>query len=145
MGLFNNLAYTAGRIAGEAKRKRESEQRVSQQDPQTREYVKNLQTSEQNGNLESMYNLGCYHSTGTYVVLDFDKACYWWTQAAERGDISAQYNLGILYDGNLSPYIRDDNLAGYWFNCAANNGLYEAREALRGYQYSRFYDRWIKR
>lgn len=145
MGLFNDAAYTAGKMAGLAKRKRDSVKRVNQQDAQTRAYVEKLHNEAQNGDIVAMFTLGCWYEEGSYVVLDIKKAQYWWTEAAKRGHATAQYNLGVLYLGDISPYYRDDNLAGYWFNAAANNGDRAAAEILREFKYSNFFKEWVRR
>lgn len=142
MGIIRNLAYKAGQVTGEAKRKKDSIERANQQDTNTRAFIENLHNIAQGGDVEAMYNLGCYYNEGSYVILDMEKACYWWTNAAERGHISAQYNLGCLYIGEVSASYYDVNLAGYWFNCAANNGDTDAMERLREFKYSNFSQKW---
>jgi len=145
VGLIDDAVYHAGRMAGEAKRKRESAERVQTQSTEAHQYVANLIAAAQNGDVQSMYVLGCHYSEGKYVVLDFEQAAHWWQQAAEHGHVWGQYNLGVLYCGDLSPYWRDDNLAGHWFACAARNGLPEAQDAVSEYQLGRFSGKWSKR
>jgi len=142
MGFVRDMAFKAGQVAGESKRKKESIERVNQQDANTKAYVENIHATAQNGDVEAMYSLGCYYNEGSYVVVDMDKACFWWTHAAERGHVNAQYNLGCLYIGEVSASFYDANLAGHWFNAAACNGDPDAMERLQGFKYSNFSQKW---
>ena len=54
MGFLKTVAYETGRFAGESKRRRESEQAVRQQDPQTAAFIQNLRASAQAGNVNAM-------------------------------------------------------------------------------------------
>jgi len=83
-------------------------------------HIHNLHLAAQNGDVESMYNLGCFYREGRYVVIDMKTACFWWTHAAEKGHVSAQYNLGCLYSGEVSAYYHDKSLSDYWFGIVAN-------------------------
>src|SRR5207249_7973463 len=56
------------------------------------------------------------------------KAC---ASAAERGDISAQYTLGTIYDQGLGV-PRDYREAFRWYTMAANGGHYFAQYNLGG-------------
>lgn len=92
-----------------------------------------------------MFELGGYYYHGKYVAYDLDQACQWWTEVANRGHISAQYNLDLLYQGDVSSYYYDENLAGYWFNMAAYNGDQEAYKMFQHYKYSEFRKKWVRR
>jgi len=145
MGIVGDMAYQAGRMAGESRRKKESAERVAHQDQQTREWRESIERSAADGDVQAMFDLGYQHSEGQYMVLDYDRAQYWWEQAAMRGHVDAQYDLGVLYYGELSPYYHDDNLAGTWFSRAANNGHRDAAVILQEFQYSRLFKKWSKR
>ena len=60
-----------------------------------------------------MLELGGYYFNGKYVGYNPQQACFWWTEAAKRGNTSAQFNLGLLYHGEISTYYYNENLAGY--------------------------------
>lgn len=53
--------------------------------------------------------------------IDFEKAAYWYEQAASQGNSSAQNNLGNLYEEG-SGVPRNIEKAIYWYECAAKNG-----------------------
>ena len=52
---------------------------------------------------------------------DYKKAMEWYALAAEQGDASAQYNLGVMYY-NGQGVIQDYLYAHMWLNIAASNG-----------------------
>lgn len=141
MGLFNGLA----KLAGENVRKHRTASQEQKLDLQTKQWLDNLKQTAQNGSPEAMFELGGYYFQGKYVGYDPQLACYWWTEAANRGSINAQYNLGLLYHGDISSMYYDENLAGYWFNVAANNGDQEAYQMLQYYKYSNFKNKWSRR
>lgn len=142
MGLIGGLA----KLAGESVRMKRTANQVEQLDPQTKQWLDTLMQNAQNGNSDAMFELGCYYFQGQYVGYNPDQACFWWTEAANRGNVSAQHNLGLLYHGELSSMYYDENLAGYWFNAAANNGDQEAYDVLRKqYKYSNFRNKWVRK
>ena len=141
MGLFNDLA----KLAGENVRKNRTANQEQNLDPQTRQWLDNLKLNAQNGNTDAMFELGGYFFQGQYVGYDPNQACYWWTEAANRGNVNAQYNLGLLYHGSITNMYYDENLAGFWFNVAANNGDQEAYQMLQYYKYSNFRQKWSRR
>ena len=51
----------------------------------------------------------------------------WYRLAAEQGDATAQFNLGVMY-GNGLGVLKDSVLAHMWFNIAGANGNEAARE-----------------
>lgn len=131
--------------AGESMRIHRTANQEEMLDPQTKQWLENLRQCAQNGDPNAMFELGVCYYQGKYTAYDPYQACNWWTEAANRGHVSAQYNLGLLYHGDASHKIYDENLAGYWFNMAANNGDQEAYEMLRYYKYSNFRNKWIRR
>ena len=140
MGIFDRFAG----FLGESLRIKVNANQAAKLDEQTKSYIENLIQSAQNGNVNAMFQLGVYYFNGQYVGYNPQEACYWWTEAANRGSVGAQYNLGLLYDGEISTYYYDENLAGYWFNMAAANGDQEARNMLNHYRYNNFTKRWSK-
>lgn len=142
MGLLNDLA----KLAGENVRIKRTANQIEQLDPQTKQYFDTLMQNAQSGNVDAMFELGNYYFQGQYIGYNPEQACLWWTEAANRGHITAQYNLGLLYHGNISSMYYDANLAGYWFNVAASNGNQEAYQILNQYyKYSNFKNKWIRR
>ena len=58
------------------------------------------------------------------------KAVKWWHQAAEQGDVEAQYNLGLCYfKGDYGK--QDTKEAVKWLRKAAEQGYENAKDALR--------------
>ena len=142
MGIFNHLA----KFAGETVRIKSNVNHEKTLDPQTKQWLDNLIKSTENGDVNAMFQLGGYYFKGEYVGYDPQKACFWWSEAANRGNISAQYNLGLLYHGEISTYFYDENLAGYWFDVAASNGDQEALNMLQTYyRFSSFKNKWVRR
>ena len=63
-----------------------------------------------------------YNGISAYRKYDFDEAATWFLQAAEAGDVDAQFLLGRMhYDGNSLTV--DDVTAYMWFDIAAGHGL----------------------
>jgi TPR repeat protein len=59
--------------------------------------------------------------SGQGVPQDDKQAVYWYTKAAEQGDATAQYNLGVMFaNGQGTP--KNDVLAYVWWNIAAAQG-----------------------
>lgn len=137
--LLNHLA----RMTGESMRIKKTAKQEQNISPEIQQKVELITQRAQNGDVDAMFTLGGLYFKGEYVRYDPDTACYWWTEAANRGNVSCQYNLGLLYHGNISTMFYDPNLAGYWFNVAANNGDRDAYEMLcKHYRYSNFSQKW---
>ena len=61
------------------------------------------------------------YANGEGVPKDDKTAVKWWKLAAEQGDASAQYYLGVMYDkGQGVP--EDDKTAVKWYTLAAEQG-----------------------
>lgn len=141
MGLIKGIA----KLAGESTRIKRTANNEAQLSPEQKEVLADIRNRANNGDLESMYILATYYYEGKYVEYDPDKACSWWTKAANKGHVDSQYNLGLLYEGDVSSYYYDEHLAGYWLNEAAQNGDRDAARELQKYKYSRIRGKWVKR
>ncbi|MCH1429885.1 MAG: sel1 repeat family protein [Chlamydiales bacterium] len=64
---------------------------------------------------------------------DFKEAFKWFHRAAKKGNIEAQYKLGMMYF-NAKGTVRDYHLAFVWYRRAAQKGYAKAQNAL-GYMY----------
>ena len=51
----------------------------------------------QQGNSYAPFYLGLMYYNGEGVTQDYKQAVKWWRKAAEQGDASAQYSLGLMY------------------------------------------------
>lgn len=139
MGILKDLA----KLAGESTRVKRGEEQTANMDAETRAIVEQTMAQAQNGDLNSMYLVASWYYQGKGLGYDPGKACKWWTAAAEKGHVDSQYNLGLLYLGDASSFYYDPNLAGYWLNCAANNGDQEAAKLLNAkLRYSHLSQKW---
>lgn len=62
----------------------------------------------------------CYHQ-GVDVRADIFQAFYWYTQAANAGDVDAQYKLALCYDQETGVEVSASQ-AIYWYTKAADAG-----------------------
>ncbi|OCG00893.1 SEL1-like repeat protein [Gilliamella sp. wkB112] len=82
------------------------------------------------GNIDFQYKMACFFEEGYGVDKNIEKSFYWKEVSAERGNVDAQIDLGILYwDGNdfLEP---DLTKAFYWFEQAAQQNSSQAQFLL---------------
>jgi TPR repeat protein len=68
-------------------------------------------------------------ASAAYKIEDFKTALRLWTPLAEQGDASAQYNLGLLYNGGQGVPL-NYAVAASWWRMAADQGLAEAQYNL---------------
>lgn len=67
---------------------------------------------------------------------DAEQLVYWWTKAAEQGNVRAQLSLGSLYYGGQDGVKRDYVEAFKWLSMAAKQGEPAAQDALgQTYEY----------
>jgi hypothetical protein len=87
------------------------------------------------GDALAQYNLGFMYEDGHGVTKNAWKAIYWYAQAAEQNDISAQLNLAWFYFSGFEEKIpRDEKKAVYWYTRAAQQGSQRAQYML-GWMY----------
>ena len=65
-----------------------------------------------------------------YANGDYEVALKEFTNAAEEGDMNAQFNLGVMYEHGHGVE-QSDLRAGEWYQMAADNGHPEAPMALQ--------------
>jgi hypothetical protein len=83
------------------------------------------------GDPEALNEMGFIYFTGSGVEQDYDKAFELFSQAAYKGYLLSQFNLGImLYTGNTSAG-QDFAKAYAWFSVAAVKGHEQARQAMQ--------------
>lgn len=70
---------------------------------------------------DAQVELGVRYANGEGIVQDFDKAAYWYQQAALQGDARAMTNLGKLYASGAGV-TQDWGKATGWFRKAAEKG-----------------------
>ena len=91
------------------------------------EQIEQLTKKAQLGDGTAAFKLYEYYSM---MKLDRRTALKWLIKAAEDGHNVAQYNLGVVYSGELYPETKDIEKAKYWFRKAADNGDTEAKRKL---------------
>lgn len=103
------------------------------------------------GNLCGQTQAAIRYWDATGVRFNSQKAEKYWLMAAKNGDVTSQYNLGILYSGDASTGFRlcataaDTEKAAYWLSVAANNGNQDAAEMLNSeFRYNRFTQKWSR-
>ena len=69
------------------------------------------------------------YADGRGVPQDDAEAIQWYRLAAEQGDASAQFNLGLMYD-NGRGVPQDDAEAIQWYRLAAEQGYASAQNNL---------------
>ena len=70
----------------------------------------------------------CYFN-GKGVKQDYNKAFYWLKQAADKGQVLAQFGLGVCYH-NGAGVKKDIEKAEYWVKMAADQNYPDAKLAL---------------
>ena len=78
------------------------------------------------GDAEAAFQVYQHYSDGKF---DSIAACPWIQIAANKGHVTAQYNLGYLY--MHWDIIENKQLARFWLKEAEKNGLSEATELLK--------------
>jgi localization factor PodJL len=84
--------------------------------------MKLLERSAKGGNRIAMHDLGHYYATGAATSQpEISKAVTWFQQAAERGVLDSQFNLGVLYqEGSGVP--KSEIEAYVWYTIAGAQG-----------------------
>lgn len=77
-----------------------------------------LASNEQKYHDDALFNLALLYTT---KLNDNYKAFPLWQEAAQRGNTTAQYNLGLCYSNGWGT-ARDDSQAKYWWEKAAGQG-----------------------
>ncbi len=75
--------------------------------------LKNYEKAQQ-GDPKALNVMGTYYESGNGLTKDYDRAIYWYTLAADKGNSNAQYHLAVIYNK-----VKDNPLrAYYWFEVA---------------------------
>ena len=82
------------------------------------------------GDADAIRNLGCCYFDGSHgLPQDYAKALGLWHQAAELGNTTSYYNIGVAYH-NGNGVERDEKKANHYFELAAMGGHLDARHNL---------------
>ncbi|MEM8773053.1 MAG: peptidoglycan-binding protein [Pseudomonadota bacterium] len=107
--------------------------------------------AEVHSDLKSTNTLGIMYMAGLGVIQSTDRGIYWLTQAAERGNEDAMYNLALIYGtatvvssyrlcGNVENIARADS----WLEQSANYGHPPARRLVELYGALAPSARWVE-
>ena len=80
-------------------------------------------------NAARQWELGCEYLKGSEAERDYERAFYWFCNAAEQGHIEAQFALGALYDAG-DGVKQNDVRAIAWYQKAAEQGHAWAKRNL---------------
>ncbi len=92
--------------------------------------LKNISAEAQDdNNAARQWELGCEYMKGGEAERDYERAYYWFCNAAEQGHAEAQFALGALYAAG-EGVKQDDLLAMTWYGKAADQGHAWAKRKL---------------
>lgn len=91
--------------------------------------LKDLQDKAYAGVAEAQHDLAAIYTAGSGVKQDYDRASYWFHQAADAGVANAAYNLGVLHHQGLGVE-KNIQTALDWYRVAALEGHPEAQYNL---------------
>lgn len=130
---FEKVAFAQDpKVANDIARSIESGALTSRMSPDTSlpNAVREVESQAFDGVAEAQHDLGAIYTAGHGgVTQNFDKAAFWFREAADSGIANAQYNLGVLYHQGLGVE-RDLDKALYWYREAAKLNHPEAEYNL---------------
>jgi len=85
--------------------------------------------ADDDNNAARQWELGCEYMKGSEAERDYERAFYWFCNAAEQGHAEAQFALGTLYAAG-DGVKKNDELAIAWFRKAADQGHAWAKRYL---------------
>jgi len=92
--------------------------------------LKNITADAQDdNNAMRQWELGCEYMKGDEAERDYERAYYWFCNAAEQGHAEAQFALGALYAAG-DGVKQSDVLAMTWYGKAADQGHAWAKRKL---------------
>lgn len=102
----------------------------AQKDAGLPEKIQNLEQQAFAGMPEAQHDLAAIYTAGRGgVTQNFEKAAFWFREAADNDVANASYNLGVLYHQGLGAE-KDLDRAIYWYREAAKSGHPEAQYNL---------------
>jgi len=85
--------------------------------------------AQDDNNAARQWELGCEYLKGGDAERDYERAFYWFCNAAEQGHAEAQFALGALYAAG-DGVKQNDELAVAWYRKAAEQGHAWAKRML---------------
>ncbi len=99
-------------------------------DPNLPDFIKQIETKAFDGEPEAQHDLAAIYTAGhADVPQDYNRAAFWFREAAQNGVANARYNLGVLYHQGLGVQ-RDMGEAIKWYRSAASLNHPEAQYNL---------------
>ena len=77
--------------------------------------------AQDDNNAARQWELGCEYMKGSEAGRDYERAFYWFCNAAEQGHAEAQFALGALYAAG-DGVEQNNELAVMWYRKAAEQG-----------------------
>ncbi len=94
------------------------------------EKVRLIQMAAVNGDADSQVELGVMYTKGIGVVLNYARAEYWFSKAADQRCGEALYYLGVLYQAGVPGVQRDTDKAARYVTASALAGFKPIRNRL---------------
>lgn len=85
--------------------------------------------AQDDNNAARQWELGCEYLKGSETERDYERAFYWFCNAAEQGHAEAQFALGALYAAG-DGVKQNDILAMTWYGKASDQGHVWAKRKL---------------
>jgi TPR repeat protein len=85
--------------------------------------------AQDDNNAARQWELGCEYMKGSEAERDYERAFYWFFNAAEQGHAEAQFALGALYAAG-DGVKQNDVLAMTWYGKASDQGHAWAKRKL---------------
>lgn len=99
-------------------------------DPSLPAPIRKIETEAFAGNAEAQHDLAAIYTAGhAGVAQNYERAAFWFKEAADQGIANARYNLGVLYHQGLGVQ-KDLPAALEWYKKAAQIGHPEAQYNL---------------
>jgi len=92
-------------------------------DEKTSLAMRQLMRDAHSGDRECQFTLGYCYDTGKAIDMNTEEAIFWYTQAANKGHVIAQNNLGVLYTTGHNERIQKNAAeALHWYKLSAKKG-----------------------
>ena len=95
------------------------------------EKFKMTEAAAKRGDLEQQYKLALLYYAGSGVTRNNQLGSNWLKNAAEKGNLNAQYKMGYNHINGRYGFVKDQALAIKWLTLAANKGHRSAQSYLK--------------
>ena len=87
------------------------------------------------GNTDAMFEVGTMFKNGLGGEYSFTKAKLWFEKAANKGNTTAMFYIGYLYEVGSADFAKNLEQAKSWYTKAAENGNRSAKQRLSNWEY----------